>query len=67
MPDLPPFEAFLDAITSHYADRPIIDILKFDDYIRKAYPSYTAAEMSLADFVKNRYGEPAVQLVKEVL
>lgn len=67
MPDLPPVDAFLDMITSHYAARPTIDVVKFDDYICKTYPSYTAAEMSLSDYIGKRYGNAAVQLVKEVL
>ena len=67
LPDLPPIDAFLDAITSHYAGRPKIDVVKFDDYICKTYPSYTVVEMSLADFIKTRYGDSAMRLVKEVL
>lgn len=45
----------------------IIDIIKFDDWMVKEKGYNIDTDGSLANFIKNLYGEQAVKFIKDVL
>lgn len=66
-PNLPPIWSFLDFIMSFYAKRPLIDLIKFDEYIQRHYCQYGEREISLKNFLKEKFGEKAAKLIEEMI
>lgn len=64
---LPPLQNFIDAIISHQSKRPVIDLIKFDNYIQRMYPTKYDEELSLKDFLEIEFGVDAVRIVKELI
>lgn len=52
---------------SYYSKRPLIDLIKFDEYLQRNYCQYREREISLKNFIKEKFGEKAAKLVEEMI
>lgn len=64
---IPGLNEFLDKRISVLYGKPQIDILKFDDFLRKKYKYDEVREISLSNFIKEKFGNKAVSLVKKLI
>ena len=58
---------FLDKRISILFGKPKIDLLKFDDFLRQKYKYDEDREISLSNFIKDRFGNEGVSLVKKLI
>ena len=66
-PNFPPMWSFLDFIVSFYSKRPLIDLIKFDEYLQRHYCQYKNREISLKSFLVEKFGEKAAKLIEEMI
>lgn len=66
-PNFPPMWSFLDFIISYYSKRPLIDLIKFDEYLQRNYCQYREREISLKNFLIEKFGEKAAKLIEEMI
>lgn len=64
---LPGLNEFLDKRISVLCGKPQIDLLKFDDFLRKKYKYDEDRETSLSNFIKEKFGDEAVCIVKKLI
>ena len=64
---IPCLNEFLDKRTSILFGKPQIDLLKFDDFLRQKYKYDEDSEISLSNFIKEKFGNEAVCLVKKFI
>lgn len=64
---IPCLNDFLDKRISTLYGKPQIDLLKFDDFLRQKYKYDDDREISLSDFIKEKFGNKAVCLVKKLI
>lgn len=64
---IPCFNDFLDKRISTLYGKPKIDLLKFDDFLRQKYKYDEDIEISLSNFIKERFGNEAVSFVKKLI
>ena len=64
---IPGLNEFLDKRISALYGKPQIDLLKFDDFLRQKYKYDEDREISLANFIKEKFGNEAVCFVKKLI
>lgn len=64
---IPCLNEFLDTRISILCGKPKIDLLKFDDFLRRKYKYDEDREISLSDFIKEKFGDEAVCIVKKLI
>ena len=64
---IPGLNEFLDKRISVLCGKPQIDLLKFDDFLRKKYKYDEGREISLSNFIKEKFGYEAVCIVKKLI
>lgn len=64
---IPGLNEFLDKRISILCGKLQIDLLKFDDFLRKKYKYDEDREISLSDFIKEKFGNEAVCIVKKLI
>ena len=64
---IPSLNDFLDKRMSILYGKPQIDLLKFDDFLRQKYKYDNDKEISLSDFIKEKFGSKAVCIVKKLI
>ena len=64
---IPGLSEFLDKRISILFGKPKIDLLKFDDFLRQKYKYDEDREISLSNFIKEKFGYEAVCLVKKLI
>lgn len=64
---IPSLSEFLDKRISILCGKPQIDLLKFDDFLRQKYKYDEKREISLSNFIKEKFGDEAVCLVKKLI
>lgn len=64
---IPCLNEFLDKRISILYGKPKIDLLKFDDFLRQKYKYDEDRDVSLSDFIKEKFGNEAVCFVKKLL
>ena len=65
--DIPVLNEFLDKRISTLYGKPKIDLLKFDDFLRQKYKYDDDREISLSNFIKEKFGNEAVCFVKKLI
>lgn len=58
---------FIDTLMTAACARIIIDIVKFDEWIKKLHGDYERQGKSLADMIFEHYGDEAAALIDELL
>lgn len=64
---IPSLNDFLDKRMSILYGKPKIDLFKFDDFLRVKYKYDDTREISLADFIKEKFGDEAVCFVEKLI
>ena len=64
---IPTFSFFMDRFCTGVFRKPKIDIGAFDEYMRRKFHYDTDREISLSDFLEEKFGDEAKQLVRECL
>ena len=64
---IPGLNEFLDKRISVLCGKPQIDLLKFDDFLRQKYKYDEGHEISLSNFIKEKFGNEAVCIVKKLI
>ena len=64
---IPSLNEFLDKRISVLCGKPQIDLLKFDDFLRQKYKYDEGREISLSNFIREKFGNEAVCFVKKLI
>lgn len=64
---IPCLNEFLDRKISILYGEPKIDLLKFDDFLRQKYKYDENKEISLSDFMREKFGDKAVCIVEKLI
>lgn len=64
---IPGLNEFLDKKISILYGKPKINLLKFDDFLRQQYKYDEDREISLSNFLKEKFGSKAVCFVKKLI
>lgn len=64
---IPGMDKFLDIKLSILCGTPKIDLLKFDDFLRQKYKYDNGRDVSMSNFLKDKFGEDAVCIVEKLL
>ena len=64
---IPGLNEFLDKRISILCGKPQIDLLKFDDFLRQKYKYDEGHEISLSNFIREKFGNEAVCIVKKLI
>ena len=64
---IPGLNKFLDKRISTLYGKPKIDLLKLDDFLRQKYKYDEDREISLSNFIKEKFGNEAVCFVKKLI
>ena len=64
---IPGLNEFLDKKISILYGKPKINLLKFDDFLRQKYKYDEDREISLSNFIKEKFGSKAVCFVKKLI
>ena len=64
---IPGLNEFLDKKISILYGKPKIDLLKFDDFLQQKYKYDEDREISLSNFIKEKFGSKAVCFVKKLI
>lgn len=64
---IPCLNEFLDKRISVLCGKPQIDLLKLDDFLRQKYKYDDDREISLSTFIKKKFGDEAVCIVKKLI
>jgi hypothetical protein len=57
----------LDGMLSWIMGKPVVDIGKFDDFLCERHPEYKESGLSMADVLRNNYGEEVLAKMKDLL
>lgn len=61
------FQKFYDGILSIVCKHLMIDILKFDDWLHSQFGNYEDEGKSMRDIIHEKYGDNAVELIKNLI
>jgi len=61
------FDDFMDFELSAMFKRPILDINKFDDWLRCQFGEYEKEGMSMQDVITAKYGEAVTKYIKSLV
>jgi hypothetical protein len=61
------FNDFIDPIISTFVGEPVIDVIKFDDWLHKEHGNYEERGLSMQDFLTEQYGQEVTNKIKELL
>ena len=64
---IPSLNEFLDKRISILYGKPKINLLKFDDFLRQKYKYDEGREISLSNFIKEKFGNEAVCFIKKLI
>ena len=64
---IPGLSEFLDKRISILYGKPKINLLKFDDFLQQKYKYDEDREISLSNFIKEKFGSKAVCFVKKLI
>lgn len=64
---IPGMDKFLDIKFSILCGKPKIDLLKFDDFLRQKYKYDNGRDVSMSNFLKDKFGKDAVCIVEKLL
>ena len=64
---IPGLNEFLDKKISILYGKPKINLLKFDDFLQQKYKYDEDREISLSNFIKEKFGSKAVCFVKKLI
>lgn len=64
---IPGMDKFLDREFSFLCGTPKIDLLKFDDFLRQKYKYDNGRDVSMSNFLQDKFGKDAVSIVEKLL
>lgn len=64
---IPCLNEFLDREISILYGKPKIDLLKFDDFLRQKYKYDKGREISLSNFIQEKFGDKAVCIIEKLI
>lgn len=61
------FKFPIDGMISMLNDKPKIDLVKFDEWLRKEHGEYDINGCSIREIINNKYGIEAVKFIQELI